>query len=1005
MVKSFPPLFSGKMMRMNRLSERNPTQKPIEACPRKSQDRRTVSAWEIYEMFQQGHIEVFKTTRAGATTSLNAESGNRDEKFTCIVPTNKIADETIVRDSINFCEKQGLDVIHIQSNMNCIKNQELCEEYPDLKELQYLPLADKCEDCEHYDYCPITAPLRRPNANGFVLTYAKVAALQLAVMSREGTTAEKILNSIAGSRNIILDEVHELQYGRQQEYIVYDNKNGYRTDFNKYNSACQDFEYIKNVIEQMKAIAEDDTFKIKVHEVLGGAESPKYWNHRLSLDYQNPAFTGQERDARGKETAGFIKELIELTKHREDYNLSMEEVKALLQFNAIGKSFKLSINAIKDRGIIQIKVSALDFLYVDTIRKFTMSMQGEGRRIILTTATFCSKDYSDFFRGKVSPLKTTFGQHGDPTNNNEKMLILADNKKYNAIGDRSRYKMRPEIISRCIDILESYEEEEVLIIALSKEEAWSIERGLKQAGRPHPVIYYKGSETIGVTSKARIMIAIGIANKPLNSFDPITETVEDSKKLLYESIHCDTWQAWSRVKDPDGKENSLVFALGCCIDDVRACVKWGFNRKITGIEEHRNGCRNRLTIEYEGSGITEPKVIHCKDFEDMKQQGLSFKQSKKQSGFQGKPSIQNIIDGSCQKHPVFLDSPLGLLKLQAFRKDAYGVQQKDGSYLAETKFPLTERDLEAHISGSKTIGAYQLGQDSMIRWFAFDVDSHAPRPKKDKSTGKLIPVIETPEEVEKRDRIAEENKERLFNTLTALGIPFIFEASGSPHSYHFIVFLSVPVPAKVAVYLGEEIKKIAGLVGDIELFPKQKTLNQNKKYGNLLKCLFAVHRKTGIKSKIWINGEFQESFSGLEIQTIDISAFTLLSDIHQIEVKEKAQKAKRKFKEAYPDYKPVKEGFIRPCFISAQKLQMNHGDGNQFRIAVAGELYRAGYPLDVAVQYFKYQSDFNEEETRYRLSLVYDQKYHRTEQEKLKTLCTRFVNCDNCGYDGVCDFI
>ncbi|MDD3874381.1 MAG: hypothetical protein PHE01_09365, partial [Methanosarcina sp.] len=308
---------------MKRLSERKPTQKPIEGCPRKSQDRRTVSAWEIYEMFQQGHIEVYKTTRAGATTSLNAESGNRKERFTCIVPTNKIADETIVRDSINFCENPGLDVIHVKSNMNCIKNQELCEEYPDLKELQYLPLADKCEDCEHYDTCPITAPLRRPNADGFVLTYAKIAALQLAVMFREGTTAEKILNSIAGSRNIILDEVHELQYGRQQEYIVYDSKNGYRTDFNKYSSACQDFEYIKNVIEQMKAIAEDDTFKIKVHEVLGGAESPKYWNHRLSLDYQNPAFTGQERDARGKETAGFIKELIELTKHREDYNLSM----------------------------------------------------------------------------------------------------------------------------------------------------------------------------------------------------------------------------------------------------------------------------------------------------------------------------------------------------------------------------------------------------------------------------------------------------------------------------------------------------------------------------------------------------------------------------------------------------------------------------------------------------------------------------------------------------------
>jgi len=978
-------------------------QKPIEACPRRSTDPRTVAAWELYEMFPSGHLNVFKTTRAGATTSLNAESGNRGERFTCLVPTNKIADETIVRDSIEYCENPELDVIHIKSNMHCIKNVELCEKYPDLKQLPFIPLADKCEDCEHYKVCPITAPLRRPNADGFVLTYHKVVALQLSALFREKTTAEQILKSISGSRNIIVDEVHELQYGKKVDYAVYDSKNGRRVNLDIYASACQDFKYIRSIIEDMRTISDDAGFKVKVHEVYGAAQDAAYWKHHLSLNYANPAYKNQERGATGRQTAGIVKEIIELTKRKKDYNLSMDAIKALYSFMAIGKSLQLSINAIKEKGIIKINVSAIDFLFTDMIRSFTMSMQGQGRRTFLTTATFCSEDFSKFFMGNVKPTFVLFGKNGDPKNNNSKMLILADNKKYNAVGDRSRHKMKGEIVSRILEILDLYAGEEVQIITLNIDEALKLEEALEKAGRAHRVDYYKSSDTIGVTSDARIIIAVGIANKPVNAFDVLTRNSEESRKMLFEAVHCDTWQALSRVKDPDGKEPSLVFGLGCCVDDLRACIEWGFNRTITGIEEHKNGCRNKVSIEVTGGNITKPEVIHCKTFENMKEQAIMFKQSKNQSVSDTKPSIYYILDGSCSKTSVFLDSPLEMLKLMCNRRDTYGLQEKDGTY-KRSKFPLTDRDLMSHISGEKTIGTYQLNKEHQVSWIAFDVDSHAPKVK-DPETGKRVPKTdETKEEIDKRNNIAEENKSRLFNALNSLHIPFTLEASGSPFSYHFLVFLSVPIPASVAVFAGEEIKKIAGIVGDIELFPKQTKLTQ-KEFGNLLKMPFATHRKTGLKSKIMINGDFQETFSGLEIQTIDLSPLAELQQEKKEEVKEKVKTAKKKFKAANPNFKPMKDGFIRPCFISSQMLQMNHGDGNQFRIAAAGELYRAGYSLDEAVQYFKYQDDFDEEETRYRLSMVFENNYHRTEQEKLKRLCTRFVNCENCGYDGICDYI
>jgi len=57
------------------------------------------AVYRIYEQLKTGNYLVHKTTRAGATTSFITESMNRMEKFLCIVPTNKIADDTIVTDA------------------------------------------------------------------------------------------------------------------------------------------------------------------------------------------------------------------------------------------------------------------------------------------------------------------------------------------------------------------------------------------------------------------------------------------------------------------------------------------------------------------------------------------------------------------------------------------------------------------------------------------------------------------------------------------------------------------------------------------------------------------------------------------------------------------------------------------------------------------------------------------------------------------------------------------
>jgi len=982
-------------------------QKTLKDIPRKTTDARSQAAYQIFEEVKKGIAIIHKTTRAGATTSTVSESINRNEKVTILVPTVKIASETIAADAVKFCEVDNAHINRIPSNHECIINQELFDKYPDLRELPIIPLAEHCEDCNNFKICPVTEVFRKPNANGTVLTYHKVAALLLAQKTRHNSTAEKIIEELRKTENLILDEIHEIQFGGQDTLLVYNGASGEVWNLNRFaNLPDPAFKWIREVIKRMQTLKDNPDIKVRIQDVKSGAEERNYFEKHLTYRFVSPIYqSGKEKQTEAVKI-GVIKEIIELMKVRKEYSLSIDDVLSVYKMMSLTTSPIISVNAIRDKGIIKVNLSCVDSLIKYMISSFVKSMQGRTKRILLTSATICSYDYSGLFMGQPEIKNVFFGENGDPLNTNDSFLILADNKKYGAIGKNARGKKRGEILTRIIQILELCKGNEVMIVTLNKRESILLEIDLKEAGHEQKVHYYKSPEMMGVTAKARIMIAVGLAYKPSNIYDSVTMDAEKSKKMLYESIHSDTWQAFSRVKDPEGKEPAVVFGLGCCIDDMKACIEWGFRRRITEIVDNKVGSRNKVSVKIDGNGISKPALIHCKKFEEMlTYAGNHLKvdvNCLKNEAFLTEKSLLYYTGTFESKTTVFLDSPLSLLKLMCNRRDTYGVQDNTGAY-SRCKFPLTDRDLQSHISGEKTIGAYQLNKEHKVSWIAFDVDSHAPKVK-DPETGKRVPKAETAEEIEKRDRTAEENKDRLSKALTSLKIPYVLEASGSAHSYHFLIFLSKPIPASLAVFAGEEIKKIAGIIGDIELFPKQTKLTQ-KEFGNLLKMPFATHRKTGLKSKILIDGEFQEDFSSLEIKTIDLSPLAELQQEQKEEVKEKVKTAKKAFKAAHPDFKPMGDGFLRPCFITAQMLQMNHGDGNQFRIAAAGEMFRAGYPLDVAVQYFKYQEDFDEEETRYRLSLVYEGNYHRTEQEKLKRLCTRFINCDNCGYDGICDFI
>jgi hypothetical protein len=144
----------------------------------------------------------------------------------------------------------------------------------------------------------------------------------------------------------------------------------------------------------------------------------------------------------------------------------------------------------------------------------------------------------------------------------------------------------PEIIDT-IQAISEKEQQPILVYAPSKAKAAVIRQKVEERGIPDiKVDYYRSSLSMGVESKYRICIAIGMAETPSNSCDSMAigrcseDMWFDSGCIRLQGVHADTWQAINRVKDPSGKVPSKVYMIGCRVEQLRELSKWGNNRRI-----------------------------------------------------------------------------------------------------------------------------------------------------------------------------------------------------------------------------------------------------------------------------------------------------------------------------------------------------------------------------------------------------------------------------------------
>ena len=531
-------------------------------------DPRDIAAEEIYQKFDGGWIEIHKTTRAGATTSLILASIRRGETIVVVEPTNDIITSTILKD-IDKYSQSDVNTFHVKANKMCPHNLEMIDEYPRLGDLQYLPLEQSCHKCDDYRYCGLTRIARDAGIQVIAITYDKFLALLHGHESNEFN--EVVLESIYNADNILFDECHSIAYGSPVTL-----------DINAYDSApymSVDNSIVNTVIAKFNTLLKCDALR--------------------NLDtgvtvFQNPLDDREENS--NNMINGTTGALVDIaTDWKKCDYLSVTDYKQLPNILKITMCDK--ITAIKDDS-----------------RGFTLRVLGEPRndvltavdehsnaRKMLTSATITSVDY-----GIGDVHHTFFGKNGDPMGANSMMTIVADSKRYHMYkeGSMTNAKIRNQIIDDVLDVTKNFGDSNCLIIAMNKKAGRIFGKALKVAGCNAKMMYYKGEGTQGTANDKRVVITIGSAYKPLTAYSGIVQNYEEK---AYEAMHEDTYQAISRAKDPNAIERSYVFMMGTPLQIVDDIMTWGIGRNVD-VEKQGNGKKTSVKVSCV-SAISKPRIV------------------------------------------------------------------------------------------------------------------------------------------------------------------------------------------------------------------------------------------------------------------------------------------------------------------------------------------------------------------------------------------------------------
>ena len=784
-------------------------------------DGRRVGASD--SIIKMGNVAVCKPTRSGFTTSAVIAAERRGMKTLVVAPTRNILNRT-VRGTV---EMMGGTPCGIPGHSQCRYIKELIEKDPLLKELPIV-IKDRCEDCEDYCTCPITEIERIDDFTTATITYSKLES----VMLSSSNSSEFVRERLADIDLLIFDEAHLLSFPSLP-----------LVDFETHILIPAQYGSLRMVHDKWCRLQRenwDSTSSIQLQT----EEDPMHYTGLSVSTHYFP--TWQERTK-------IWGELIDLAENRADWpNLKDDDILALRDIITIMCGQTAIVSYISSKGLGRMVVSGNQARNHQALRQFLIEVVPNAQ-VIFVSGTLVER-WEGFF-SELSGREIKSVIFPDLNNTNSKMFIHPSKWRFSA---RDGHDGIDRAVKEVRAISESVGHQPIYLLAMNTRYATQLKKDLRDLPNIR-VDYYKSSDSIGVSQDARICIALGAAELPRHACDPLAEGNDnherflDSQQLRINAVDTATWQAWSRVKDPDGLDESHVYCLGIRGDEVSRIATWGTKREVDvkldrlGNIESSVRCEEYLgrpNIVMEERSDLRPcrrsvsdyvdAVVPISDVINMRQKSYTF------------PYI-NIIGETVR----FSDGPLrlynfpktidefdqtffALASLFVTRVDKCGLQWKCpgsrgkfGYYTGAPSGPFQDL-MEKHLFHEETIALPPFDPYDNCYYCALDFDDHAG---------------ETPQS---------ENVLRLTGFLKDCGLPCIAVKSGSNDGYHVFIPL-VPTKTLIVHKFLKQIVKDSGLEDskEIERYPKQKSCRSTKGgYGNQIKIPLGFNWKAGRKSVV-----------------------------------------------------------------------------------------------------------------------------------------------------------
>lgn len=752
-----------------------------------------------------GDYIVHKTIRAGYTTSRLIYEDRAGNPTLIITPTKRIIGDTI---------KSTSNVVGIYGNAACKYIQKEIEKHPLLKYCrQTLPSCCGL-DCKYADGdpddddggtpCPILDIVRDPTALRKALTRAKLEM----IMTTESEWSLFLRKCISNIKTVVVDESHTLVVGNAPQVPNTTTLTDLRLKLERLIPIGSKlaFPRIQKTLERWQRLL--DYTEDLAGDLLRQVDADPY-NWLIRKD-RIPAADVLSPDDQDKVWA----EMEKLAKFADKLKVEESEFSSLCGVLEILSQENIRLSYISQDGIGQVYVCGVTGHTHKNFKKYFKECSPNANVTFVSgtqyqpTPTFFRDLVGKEFGGVTLPFEEVV--YPDVNDTNSMMTVYADTWRMSTNLRHTDENYVAKIIEFIKKISEARKNAPIIVYAPNIRIYGKLRGTFKKTYPNIYIDYYRSAGTIGVDINKgrevpyRIAIGIGLAEVPVHSFDCLTNSYEESQAARINSVDAATYQAVSRVKDPNGIDPSEVFFFGARPEDVKRMVTWGPGRRVVKVVKNRYGVvcdeelkkpgMGRVLIKYARAEDrkAEPYIKSVLDAESIYIGQSAFFRKFPYTIIREKPEntpslyiYKNEPDryfGALYSVRVNRDQLMTTIDTydQYFRSYKFQHAEQSTKPNSSGKFgyrPRPTKDfgrlMKKMLSGDAGVATYPLGADGLTVQCAFDFDNH----------GGNTPA---------RPRL----QAAKYFIEEVLGLQAIPESTGSPDSYHLWIPI-VPSPPAV----------------------------------------------------------------------------------------------------------------------------------------------------------------------------------------------------------------